>query len=248
MTFSSLGAKDVVSMALIRGLTCLFLLTGCSSENLFEGQTEETEDEAARALLEKEDWDGAITAYEALIAKEPSEYFRFPLLAAAYAGRSGVSVLAIMEGVINSAASGGGGDGGVISAIGNHVPPEPTDAQMSDIRAAILRVEAMPQDHRSGTAYSYSSETSTQLTIYFGAESAMILNKYTPEETDAVTAEDLENMSDAEVDAMIANISSMAEAGGEDLGPAAEEALAAINSAEGATQKEKLINYLSENG
>lgn len=230
-------------------LSLLFVFTvavipGCTTENLASGSAELTPREEARQALEEEDWDKAVSLYSELIASEPDSFELYPLLAAAYAGRGGIDILTIIESVINSDGAGNN----LLGSIGEHVPKEPSVAQLADVRAAIEQIESMPLDHRAKDgSYSYSSETNTQLTIYLGAESSMIVNKYTPDEEfdEEVTADDLENMTDDEVDAMISNIDTIAQTGDESLAAAAEDVLTAIEATEGETQKEKLINYIA---
>lgn len=240
-------------------LLCLLvlLMSACADTNFAESYTENTPEEEARIKLEEKDYDGAITAYEALIAENPTEYKYYPLLATAYAANAGVKIIDMVQAQIDS---GGSGGAGIFDTMGTFVPDDPTDAQMTSLNTAIDWLESMPTDHRSDAGlYEYSAEASLSLTLYLAASSSMLLKRYQPpevtnaegeEEPAEFTREDLEEMSDEEVDALLDNLDTIAAQDSSTEANQAVEAqveatLESIEAQEGATQKEKLINYLA---
>lgn len=224
-------------------------LSQCSGTNLFESGTTKTPDEMARIALEKEDWDTAVDLYADLVNNNPEDYWRFPLMASALAGRAGIDILSIAAGILT-----GGASSNILGEIGKYVPKDPTADELADLASAIARLEAIPAENRAASGpFAYSSEANTQLTIYRGAESSMILNKYQPADakdsaTSSYDRDNLEGMSETEVASIMGNIQGMADDGDESLGPSAQSTLDAINSTPGDTQKEKLLNYLDQTG
>ncbi len=224
-------------------------VVGCSGKNLAESSTTNTTEEQARLALADKKWDEAIALYEKVITENPSEYVYYPKLSTAYAGRAGIDLLAIVKSQVGQ--GGSSGSGNVFDSMGQFVPTHPTDDEMSDITSAIDKIKLMPEDHRTkGGPYDYSSETSFTLNIYLSSSSAMLVNRYseTDEQTGELDQEKLEEMTDDEVDQMFKNLDDIVASGDEDLGPAVQETLDAINATEGATQKEKLLKYIAANG
>src|SRR5262245_34178212 len=75
--------------------------------------SEKTPDEKARAALDAKDYDTAIEILDQLIKDEPGVYDRFPLAAAAHAGRAGISIFALAQSQL-SGGSGSTGGGGLV--------------------------------------------------------------------------------------------------------------------------------------
>lgn len=244
-TFPLVGNSIVI-------LWFIYLLASCGDANLAESSTENTPDEIARLALEAKDWDQCIVLYGALIADDPTGYQRYPLISTCYAGRAGIDLLNIVRAQVVQGGQQEEGQGGdVFESIGQYVPQDPTDQQLADINEAVSRLEQMPLEHRAKDgAYPYSSEAAFQFDLYLGASSSMFVNKY--REVDAegnVDRERLEEMSDEEVDDLFNNLDSIVEANeaeNEGLGENVEATVSEINQMEGATQREKLINYLAQ--
>lgn len=237
----------------IRLLICGLLLVavgGCQSESLAEGVTENTTEEDARLALADGDYELAIELYTQVISGSPDDYQSYLRLGTAYAGRAGIRLVELVKDQLSSAENTAQTDtsANVIDTIGQFVPNDPSDQQMTDINTAISTIQLMPSDHRTkGGPYSYSNEASFTLNLYLSSSSAMLVNRYseTDVETGEVSRESLEQMSDEEVDTLLNNLESVASSGDEELGPEVQETLDAINNTEGSTQKEKLLNYLS---
>ena len=220
-----------------------FISGGCGTRNLAESSTENTPEEKARIALNEEDWDLAIQLYTELIAEDATEFKYHPLLGTCYAGRAGVDLLNIVKAQFDSGSS---ASGGIFDTIGGFLPQDPSDVQMSDIGLSVSTITSMPVDHRSETGtYSYSAESYFQLNLYTASQSGMFVNKFSEKtETGELNQEKLQEMSEAEVDSLLANLGGVAD-GDDELAAGVSEALDGINSQEGGTSKEKLINYLN---
>ena len=221
----------------------LILATGCSDKNLAEESTENTDEEEARIALNNEDWDSAIELYVALVAEDSTVYSYHPRLATCYAGRSGIDLLNIVKAQFDGSSS---AEGGIFDTIGGFLPDDPTDAQLSDIDLAVKTLQAMPSDHRdqSGT-YEYSGEAYFQLNLYTVSQSGMFINKFSePTATGELNQDTLNEMTDAEVEAVLSNLEGLS-GGDDEIAAGVNEALNGIDGQEGSTQKEKLINYIN---
>ena len=225
----------------------ILILWSCSRQNLAEEYTENTPEETARGYLNEEQWEEAIEAYRELIVADPERYDFYPLLATCYAGRGGIDLVNAVKEQFSSDSD--SGSVSLFDSLDSFVPKSPTEAQVLDVDAAIDTLEAMPFDHRNKeSTYTYGTEAFGQLNLYRASYSAMVVNRYSGKDDEGnVSREDLENMSEEEVDGLLSQLENISESGDEELGPAVQEALADIEATEGETQKEKLINYIANN-
>ena len=227
-------------------MVLVVLQLSCSTTPI--NTNEDNEEDQARQALELGDYDAAIEKIGALIAKYPLEYKYYPLIATAYASRSGVDLVAIVKTELFSS----GGDGAVdITAIDKYIPTTPNDTNISDIDTAVDWIKQMPLDHRSDTSdYEYGPSASLQLSLYATTAFNMKTNQLKSTTTGDVDPEKLEDLSDAEVDSLIDSLQDAVDNGensavSAEVAAQAAEALDEIAAQPGATQKEKIQNYIN---
>jgi hypothetical protein len=94
------------SLSKIMSFLSLIFLVSCS--NVFSDLSERTTNKAklfqAKLLLDRSDWDGAIAAIESLSTSYQIRRDVRALLASAYAGRCGIDMLTLIDGISNGSA------------------------------------------------------------------------------------------------------------------------------------------------
>ncbi|WP_141731777.1 hypothetical protein [Oligoflexus tunisiensis] len=229
----------------MRSLLLLLMMTlsGCGTSSQATSYVSLTQDEEAREALDALDYDKAIEIYQELIAAEPEVYERYRYLAAAYAASAGFDIIEVAKGDV-------GGSGSLLDAMGSFLPADPTTEQLERMALAKDTLLSIPADLRSkdNTEVAYASGAAVQLEFYQSAYSIMYINRFaqvTP--SGSLDPERLESMTDEDVTNILENFSQVAATGGEGVPAAAQKVLTQIDEQEGATQKEKLINYLNAN-
>lgn len=222
------------------------MVVHCGTKNQAEPYEEKTNEEKAKQALDAREYDDAITLYEELIVAEPERYDLVTLLSSAYAGRAGIDIVSLLKNSIS-----GSSDNDVLGQVATFVPTEPNDAQLRDTSAAIARLRAIPLAERDPSSTKPAAiSANLQLVLYATASAAMTLNQVAAKipDTGSFDPEKLQNMSDAQVDAILNSLATAAEAGtlgtGQAAGQGAQDILNKVAEQPGATNKEKLINYL----
>ncbi len=223
-------------------LVLLLAAFGCDTASKAKPYASLTKDEEAREALDALDYDTAIEIYNELIEAEPEEYERYRYLAAAYAASAGFDIIEVAKGDI------GGSSGSLLDALGSFLPADPTPEQLVNMALAKDTLLSIPTEYRSkdNTEVAYASGAAAQLEFYQSAYSIMYINRFaqvTPEGN--LDPARLETMTDEDVSNILNNFSQVAATGGEGVPAAAQNVLNQIDQQEGATQKEKLINYLN---
>ncbi len=237
----------------------LLLAAGCGKENVADcdkGRKEvpcsaRTDDENARLALDNGDFGAAITLLDGLIAKEPANVARFPLAAAAHAGRAGISILSLAKAQFS------GGGASLLDSISAFLPDPKElgdagyDAACVDMAAAVARLTAIPAEQRATTSTEkYAASALLQLGLYQTVYSVMYLNKFAISATTGqLDIEKLSTMSDADAAIVIDNLAAVAQgqaAGNPALQAQVNEALATIQGSDGASNKEKLKAFLEK--
>jgi hypothetical protein len=229
----------------MRILCCLFIyvLFGCDTSSKAKSYAELTQEEKARQALDALDYETAIELYKELVEAEPEEYVRYRYLAAAYAAAAGFDIIAVAKSDV-------GGSGSLLDAIGSFLPADPTPLELGRMGLAKDTLLSIPAEFRSkdNSEVAYASGAAVQLEFYQLAYGIMYINRFAQ-----VTAEGsldpsrLESMTDEDVSSILTNFSQVAATGGEGVPAGAQTVLTQIDQQEGATQKEKLINYLNAN-
>jgi hypothetical protein len=229
----------------MRFLMLLFIVTwlGCDTLNQAKPYAPLTKEEEAREALEALDYETAITLYKELIEAEPEVYERYRFLAAAYAASAGFDIIEVAKSDV-------GGSGSLLDALGSFIPADPTPEQLEHMGLAKDTLMSIPAELRSkdNTEVAYASGAAVQLEFYQSAYSIMYINRFaqiTPEGT--LDPSRLETMTDEDVTNILNNFSEVAASGGEGVPEAAQKVLNQIDQQEGATQKEKLVNFLNAN-
>lgn len=228
------------------------VMMSCGTDNVLEKYDTESRDDLAKKALNSQDYDTAIEIYTELIASEPEGYFRYPLLSAAQAGKAGINILEIVKEKFASS----GGTGGVLDSIGAYIPSNPTSEQVDNIKAAVATLERMPPAHRSEkTGFdecNYCSGAAFQYNLYLGSSSVMVMKKYTKKDDKGkVNREQLNEMTDEEVEYILDNLDEIAASSGEsesssNMGASVGAVLEEIKSSPGESDKEKLIAYIEK--
>jgi tetratricopeptide (TPR) repeat protein len=221
-------------------LVLMMMLSGCGTQNQATSYVSLTQDEKAREALDAQDYEKAIELYEELIAAEPEKYERYRYLAAAYASAAGFDIISVAKSDV-------GGSGSLLDAMGSFLPADPSVEQLTNMGLAKDTLLRIPAELRSkdNTEVAYASGAAVQLEFYQSAYSIMYINRFaqaTP--TGELDPARLDSMSDADVSNILDNFAQVAAQGGEGVPAAAQKVLTEIDEQEGATQKEKLINYL----
>jgi tetratricopeptide (TPR) repeat protein len=217
-------------------------LFGCDTASKAKPYAALTQEEKAREALDAQDYETAIELFQELVEGEPEEYERYRYLAAAYAASAGFDIIEVAKGDM------GGGSGSLLDTLGSFLPADPTPEQLERMELAKDTLLAIPAELRSkdNTEVAYSSGAAVQLEFYQSAYTIMYINRFaqvTPE--GQLDPARLESMSDEDVTNILSNFSQVAAAGGEGVPAAAQNVLSQIDQQEGATQREKLINYLN---
>jgi hypothetical protein len=230
-------------------IVTLLILMACGTKNAFDCDggvaksqcSQRTKYENARIALDDGDLDTAITLLDELITDEPSNYERYPLLAAAYAARAGLDILNIVT-------SNFGGSSSMLQTLSSVIPTPAAlgsayDQSLVDMNAANEVLEAIPAELRSSTSSDkYAASAVLQMTLYQSAYAVMYLNKFTY----SASGYDPSRLSSMTADDATAILSALAAAGaasGGAAGSAAQEAIAAIQAQPGATDAEKLAAW-----
>ena len=210
-----------------------------------------TDDENARLALDNGDFATAVTLLDGLVAKEPETYDRFPLCAAAHAGRAGISILALATSSLARGGTGSGSDSGLIGAVGGFLPNLRTlgdagyDAALVDMGAAVARLTAIPAANRGVTSsQSYAASALLQLGLYQTVYSVMYLNKFVISATTGTfDRAKLETMSDADAALVIDNLAAAAASqaeGNPALQAQITTVLGQVQAQDGSSTKDKL--------
>lgn len=225
---------------------CAFITSSCGSANFFDCHAgyagskcaRLTKDEEARVALDDGDMTTAVEILAQLVAEEPDIYERYPLLAAAYAGKSGLDIF-------NVVTANFGGNSSILQVMEAFVPTPTTlgiayDASLRDMNSGIQILTAIPASLRATTSSDkYATSAVLQLTLYQAAYGVMLLNKFTysangydPSLLATMTAEDAAMILQAFLGA--------AEAASGGAATSVASALSAIQSQPGSTDVEKL--------
>lgn len=208
-----------------------------------------TSEEEARLALQNGDYDHAVTLLEKLVEEEPGNRARYPLLASAYAARSGLDLLGLAKAQF-------GGSSGFLDLFKNFVPSPSQDdtvlygTRIADMKSAVSTLKSLPAaDLAPDSTASYAASAALQLSLYQASYAVMNLNQFTVDPASgSVDLNRLQNMSE---DDAVTIVSAIADSG---QVPQAEgnaavqtklnEGLQAISSQPGETTKEKLSAYI----
>jgi len=227
----------------------LMIASACGTKNLFDCDggyarshcTERTKEEDARIALDSGDYDTAIELLSALIAEEPENYRRYPLMSAAYAARSGFDIL-------NVVTANFGGNDSILKTMTSFLPTPTSKGDayaqsLEDMKSANQTLLAIPADQRLSTSSDkYATSAVLQLTLYQAAYGVMLLNKFTYGAS-GYDPSLLATMSAADAAAILTAFAGAAGAGSGGAGSAASSAVSAISGQPGATDQEKLAAW-----
>lgn len=262
-SFTLLAARTLIINSVLAGVLAGTVSCGKAGTNVADCEagnksvpcSERTRDEEIRRALDDGDLASAVTHLEEAIAEEPENYNRYSLLGAAYAAVAGFDIFNVVQAQF-------GGSSSIFDVMKNFLPDPVAltateyDTSLGNMKKSIDILTAIPAEKRSQTSGErYATSASLQLTLYQSAYSIMYINKfaYTAESGSNLDIAKLESMSDADAEAILANLAAAAAVQqgeqGQGVSTAVGEAQAAIDATEGATTKEKLVNYMkAKNG
>lgn len=202
---------------------------------------EKSDDNTATEAFESGDLETARTITEAQIEAAPSEYFRYPRLAAIYAETGTIVIQDLISGILS------GGDPMTAVAESFQVPPAITDDEFTTnvewVNKAKDILLAVPEDIREGEEI-HGISAQFQLSLYETVLGQAFINKATVEDGEF----DPDALSDDEASDLLENLRGASEHS-EDLSPELAENLSefitAIDAAEGGTDKEKIQAVLA---
>lgn len=212
--------------------------------------SERTKEEDARKALDEGDLDTAIALLTELIAEEPDNYARNPLLAAAYASRAGFDILNVAKAKFSS--------GGSLLETMTSFLPDPKDRgaagyelSLGDMKGGVDVLRLIPTDKLAETsAEKYAASAVLQLTLYQAAYSIMYLNKFAiSAETGTVDLNQLATMSEEDALIVLENLAAAGSIPGSDdpaLQTKVNEALADIKNQDGTTNSDKLKAFVAK--
>ncbi len=248
---------NILSVAVV--FTLLSTLVGCGGDanvaDCEEGKkqvpcSERTKEEEARKALDDGDLDTAIELLTELIAEEPDDFARNPLLAAAYASRAGFDILNVAKA---NFASGGS----LIEQMASFLP-DPSDRgaagydlSLGDMKGGVDVLRLIPSDKLADTsAEKYAASAVLQLTLYQAAYSIMYLNKFAiSAETGAVDLNQLASMSEEDALIVLENLAAAGNIPGVTdpaLQTKVNEALADIQTQDGTTNRDRLQAFVAK--
>lgn len=211
---------------------------------------ERTKEEDARKALDAGDLDTAIELLTQLLADEPTDYSRNPLLGAAYASRAGFDILNVAKAKFSSG-------GSLLEQMAAFLP-DPADRgvagyelSLADMKASVDVLRLIPNEKLvDTTAEKYAASAVLQLTLYQAAYSVMYLNKFVISATTGqVDLTQLSSMTDADALIVINNLIAAGQIPNSDdpaLQQRVNEALADIQDQDGNTDKDKLRAFVEK--
>ncbi len=215
-------------------------LGGCGT-NIYQQFDNEDPAEAASAALDEEKSDKAINILEAAIKEDPLNYELVSLLASAKAQKGGVDT---MDFALNMASSGGTGD--IVGLF--TVVPEATTSNISLLQEAVNLLESIPEADlyeadRFKLSMFYTSLLTLRTKLFDSNGDGSLSAEELLELDDASAVQILQDLVSAQ--STISNYSS--DDGTQDAASNVNTIATAINDQEGATDAEKLRNFLDNN-
>lgn len=242
---------------LILLIITVFYVSQCGNKSVYDCDDptsgvpceKRSKDEDVRVALNKGDLDTAVTLLKELVAAEPTKYERYPLLAAALAGRSGFDIFNVVKAKF-------GGDASLLETMSAFVPTPTTrgdkfTSSLTDMSEAVSTLNAVPAEKRADiTTDSFATSCALQLTLYQSAYSIMLINQFAYS-TSGYDPSLLSKMTPADAALILKNLLAagavVAGPGGEAASAAVNKAYSAIQAQSGATDDEKIANYVKAN-
>ena len=220
----------------------------CTAARRVSKCTPITDEEKAHKDLDAGDYDNAITLLIDLIAKEPTKYQRYPVLAAAYAARAGLDIFNISQAKFSSG-------GSIFDQLSGYIPTPKDkgalfDASLADMKAATSTLKGMPAEFLAQSADRYAASANLQLSLYQTAYGVMYLDKFAISQTSGkVDINQLKTMTEADAVTVLASLKSAADVPAANNNPALQskinDTLGKIAAQKGSTQSERIQAYVA---
>lgn len=245
-------------------LVAVLGLGSCGTKNIADCEgsgtlvpcSEKTPEEQAKIYMDDGKFDDAITVLEDAITADVARYGSYPFLAAAYAGKAGFDIFNIVKSNLGSKLV---AESNFLDTVGQFLP-DPVAlgsteyaARVKIMNKAVDRLNSMPASQRTqDSGVTYVKSAAFLLPLYQMASSAMSLKLFNSSTTGKLDPDKLKNMTAAEADAILANLTGAAAAASQGQTPEVQAqisaAVDAIQSQPGADNKEKLQNYMTAKG
>src|SRR5690606_34740525 len=154
-----------LSLYVLAATLVVGVIHSCAADNVAADRAKRSDEQRAKELMNKGDYDGAIAILEPLVEVQPDVHSRKRLLAAAYAGKVGVSILAI----VSQQFSGGDEDGGdsIFDQLDRFLPSDYGLAEVEILDLAVTVLNSIPAELRGSEGDpDYGESAEFQLSLY----------------------------------------------------------------------------------
>ncbi len=237
----------MVSYRILASAALLTALSGCGV-NVLSGTEKKDPADDAVILLEKGKPADAINLLEKALADDPGDATMLSVLSLAYAARAGLDPLGFATDMASDATTvGTSSQSGLVALFG--VMPKATASNIADVDRAvqILTVDMTREQWLPGDTF--------KLAIFNTASMVLHLKVLDTNEDGTLSLEEITGLSDTSASGLLSQLTAAkailaADPDNEALKKAAESVgkyQAQIDAAPGATEEEKLKNYLAQN-
>lgn len=239
--------------SLLAALTSLALFAGGCGDNVLKSSETEDPAEDATLALERGDEDKAIEILEDALSDDPENATFLSILALAHAQRAGVEPLAFAQRISSSSSS--TSDTSATPQVGGSYAvmfealPEASEANLADIDESVTILTSIAADqHLPGDDF--------KLALYMTASMFLHIKVLDTDGDGTLSIDEVLNLSDANATGLLTQLLSAQSVlgAGDASDPAIAKAASAlgkyqdqIDAQEGATNEEKLKNYLAAN-
>jgi hypothetical protein len=226
-------------------------ICGCGG-NPFAAYEKKEPAEDATIALEQGNPTKAINILTNALDDDPNNYQLVSLLGLAYAERAGINALTVVQKMASNASSSSGGSGnsstnGVVSLFS--VMPEASDQNILDIDTAVTVMLSIPNESRT-------QADKLKIGMYQTAALTLRTKRYDLDGDGSISAAEALAMSQADATTILSQLSSAASVFGGSSTSSVDTAAAsqitsiqtAIGQCPGASQEDKLKNYMGKTG
>lgn len=226
---------------LVASLLPVFAVSCGSSGNLFEKTYTQTPKEKAQKLLAAGDYDGAIKVLEDYLAENPDDSEAKSALVYAYQKRKKYEPVNVLAKIASGGSDGGGDWQSLATAM-----PAGTQENVDELKKAAALLSSIPADQRTDEQNYQLAITNVTLAV---TQAKMVAT----DENGNVDSTKAADMTDDQAQTIIDSINGASTAlassgsnGETDNANKLSSLSTGINSSEGSTPKEQLLNYLQK--
>lgn len=222
------------------------MITSCGA-NPFKSYEEKDPAEDATVALENDDPNKAISILTAALQDEPENWVYVSILALAYAERAEIDALTLAQKMATNSSS-NSDTNGVVALFG--VMPEASDEHIADVDIAVQLMMSIPSASRT-------TADVLKIAMFQTASLTLRTKKYDLDGDGTISAAEALAMTGGDATAILSQLANAALAFSSGSSTSATDQAAAaqvttiqttINTCPGASQEDKLKNYLSKTG